>query len=194
MSPPALSALASSLLDVALPAACAGLLGRGSDALPDLPSSCGRAAGPAIGRPYRVALGFARATSPAGVVRTVHRHREGGATSTQVLRRAAPGQPLGAALAARWLGPGQAGSCWCRCPSCGAGQRPATISRCCWRQWPRYSLAHPGWRRSKDTPDGAAIRSGRRARRTNVTGAFAIRGPSQAARIEGRWVVLVTMS
>ena len=32
---------------------------------------------------------------------------------------------------------------------------------------------------------------GRRARRMNVAGAFALRDPSQAARIGGRWVVLV---
>jgi ComF family protein len=32
---------------------------------------------------------------------------------------------------------------------------------------------------------------GRRARRTNVAGAFALVGPTQAARVNGRWVVLV---
>jgi predicted amidophosphoribosyltransferase len=32
---------------------------------------------------------------------------------------------------------------------------------------------------------------GRIARRTNVAGAFALAGPSHAARVEGRWIVLV---
>jgi ComF family protein len=43
--------------------------------------------------------------------------------------------------------------------------------------------------RSRNTPPQFDL--GRIARRTNVAGAFALSGPSQTARVEGRWIVLV---
>ena len=154
------------------PAFMRGLPGGGSCPVPDLPPPAGHPARPAGRRPARPAVDDARATRPAGVVWTVLRSDEGGSSSAQVRGRAA---------ARRAAGSGRGGSLACRRRRRGSAGTGA--GRCLDVPWLE------ALERSRNTRPQFDL--GRIARRTNVAGAFALARPSPAARIEGRWIVLV---
>jgi ComF family protein len=101
--------------------------------------------------------------------------------------------PLGAAMAARWRISGAGGDLLVPVPVHAERARrrgydqavllAAEVSRCLDVPW----LA--ALKRCRDTQPQFDL--GRIARRTNVAGAFATAGQSQASRVDGRWVVLV---
>jgi ComF family protein len=101
--------------------------------------------------------------------------------------------PLGAAAAARWRVAGAGGDLLVPVPVHAERARrrgydqavllAAEVSRCLDVPWLE------ALERSRNTRPQFDL--GRIARRTNVAGAFALARPSPAARIEGRWIVLV---
>jgi ComF family protein len=181
------------LLDLALPAACAGC---GEDGEP-LCRSCRRVLEVRLGLPAGIPIGLpAPLPLPlvqlewcapfSGAVRaSLHQLKYGGE------RRLAA--PLAAGMAARWRAAGAGGELLVPVPvhAQRARQRgydqavllAAELSR---------ELSIP-WRalleRTRRTSPQFEL--GRRARRTNVAGAFALRDSREAVAVEGRWIVLV---
>ena len=193
MASPAFSTLASSLLDIALPAACAGCSAEGATLCPD----CRRALDLRLVLPSGVPIGLPSALPAplaqlewcapfSGTVRAaLHQLKYSGE------RRLA--RPLGTSLAARWLAAGAGGELLVPVPvhadrarRRGYDQAVLLATEASLRLRIPCLAALERTRRTAPQFD-----LGRRARRTNVAGAFAMRGPSQAARIEGRWIVLV---
>jgi ComF family protein len=193
MASPAFSTLASALLDIALPAACAGCSAEGATLCP----VCRRALDLRLVRPSGVPIGLPSALPAplaqlewcapfSGTVRAaLHQLKYSGE------RRLA--RPLGTSLAARWLAAGAGGELLVPVPvhadrarRRGYDQAVLLATEASLRLRIPCLAALERTRRTAPQFD-----LGRRARRTNVAGAFAMRGPSQAARIEGRWIVLV---
>jgi ComF family protein len=193
MAPRGFSAVAASLLDVALPAACAGCAAEGESLCPtcrlDLHIRLALPAGVPIGLPSAVPMPLAQLEWCApfsGTVRAaLHRLKYAGE------RRLT--EPLAAAAAARWRVVGAGGDLLVPVPIHAERARrrgydqavllAAETSRCLRMPW----LA--ALERTRSTSPQFDL--GRRARRTNVAGAFALAGPSQAGRVAGRWIVLV---
>jgi ComF family protein len=193
MTRPAFSAVASSLLDNALPAACTGCRTEGAALCPAcrprLDARLGLPSGIPIGLPSALPSPLAQLEWCApftGTVRAaLHQLKYSGE------RRLA--KPLGAALAARWLAAGAGGELLVPVP--------VHAERARGRGYDQAVLLATEASRVLGMPSIEALERtrrtapqfdlGRRARRTNVAGAFAARGSSQARRIEGRWVVLV---
>ena len=186
------SAVAASLLDMALPAACAGCSSEGEALCP----SCCRAldvrlalpAGVPIGLPAAMPVPLAQLEWCApfsGPVRAaLHQLKYAGE------RRLV--EPLAAAVAARWRVAGAGGELLVPVP--------VHAQRARHRGYDQAVLLAGEVSRRLEMPWLAALERtrntapqfdlGRRARRANVTGAFSLM-PAQAARVEGRWVVLV---
>jgi ComF family protein len=185
--------VAASLLDLALPAACPGCGAEGTA----LCRSCRRAlevrlslpAGTSIGLPAPLPLPLVQLEWCApftGVVRAaLHQLKYGGE------RRLA--LPLAEAMASRWRTAGAGG--WLVVPV------PVHAGRARQRGYDQAVLLAAAVSRQLELPWISALARerrtspqfelGRKARRANVTGAFAMRGPREAAAILGSWVVLV---
>jgi ComF family protein len=192
MTSRALSVVAS-LLDVALPASCAGCSAEGEPLCPRcrrlLDVRLALPPGVPIGLPCAMPMPLAQLEWCApfsGTVRAaLHRLKYAGE------RRLT--EPLAAAVAARWRAAGAGGELLVPVPVHSERARrrgydqsvllAAAASQCLRMPW----LA--ALDRTRNTTPQFAL--GRRARRTNVSGAFAPAGPSQVGRIRGRWIVLV---
>ncbi len=188
-----LTAAASSLLDVALPAACAGCGAEGFALCP----ACRRALAARLALPPGVPIGLPSSTpvplaqlewcAPfSGAVRAaLHGLKYAGE------RRLAA--PLAAAVAERWRIAGAGGEVLVPVPVHAERARrrgydqavllAAEASRRVQLPW------LPALERTRNTSPQFDL--GRRARRVNVAGAFALRGPAEAAHVTGRWVVVV---
>jgi len=193
MPPHLFTAAAASMLDVALPAACAGCGAEGFALCP----ACRRALEARLALPPGVPIGLSSATpiplaqlewcAPfSGAVRAaLHGLKYAGE------RRLAG--PLGAAVAARWNVAGAGGELLVPVPVHAERARrrgydqavllAAEASRRVQLPW------LPALERTRNTSPQFDL--GRPARRVNVAGAFAVRGPSEAAQVRGRWIVLV---
>jgi ComF family protein len=186
------SAVAASLLDMALPPACAGCSREGEALCP----TCRRAldvrldlpAGVPIGLPAAMPMPLAQLEWCApfsGTVRAaLHQLKYAGE------RRLV--EPLAAAVSARWRAAGAGGELLVPVP--------VHAQRAKHRGYDQAVLLACEASRRLQMPWLVALERtrytapqfdlGRRARRANVAGAFAT-VPAQAVRIEGRWVVLV---
>lgn len=193
MASRAFSAVAASLLDVALPAACAGCSAEGAALCP----TCRRAldvrltlpAGVPIGLPSAIPMPLAQLEWCApfsGAVRAaLHQLKYAGEKRLT--------EPLASAVASRWRAVGVGGELLVPVP--------VHAERARRRGYDQAVLLAGRVSHHLEMPWLAALERtrhtspqfdlGRRARRTNVAGAFALTGPSQAARIVGRWIVLV---
>ena len=187
------SVVATSLLDMALPAACAGCSSEGAA----LCTTCRQAldartslsAGVPIGLPSGVPMPLAQLEWCApfsGTVRTsLHQLKYSG-------ERRLTG-PLAAAVAARWRAAGVGGQLLVPVP--------VHAERARQRGYDQAVLLTQEVSRRLQMPWLAALKRtrrtapqfdlGRRARRANVAGAFALAEPAQAAQIRARWIVLV---
>jgi ComF family protein len=185
--------VAASLLDLALPAACPGCAAEGTA----LCGSCQQAfevrlqlpAGVPIGLPAPLPLPLVQLEWCApfsGVVRAaLHQLKYRGE------KRLAG--PLAAAMAARWLGTGAGGELLVPVP--------VHAQRARQRGYDQAVLLAAGVSRELSVPWRASLERvrrtspqfelGRRARRTNVAGAFAPRNSREAAAVDGKWIVLV---
>jgi ComF family protein len=194
-----LPSLGSSLLDMALPAVCAGCGAEGTalcrsccgslDARLDLP------AGVPMGLPAAMPLSLTQlewcAPFSGATRRALHKLKYGGEQRLAV--------PLGHAMANRWRVAGVGGDLLVPVPVHAARERvrgydqavllAAAISPRLGLPW-RAALA-----RTRHTAPQFEL--GRRARRDNVSGAFGLRGATPAARagnraaLAGRWVILI---
>lgn len=180
-------------MDMALPAACAGCGEEGAALCP----KCGLALRARLELPAGVPMGLPAAMpmplsqlewcAPfAGAVRAaLHQLKYSGERRLAV--------PLGAALAARWRAAGAGGDLLVPVP--------VHAKRAQQRGYDQAVLLAAATSAGLSMPWLAAlVRSrhtrpqfelGRQARRTNVSGAFVLAGPAQAAMVRGRWVVLV---
>ena len=187
------SALASSLLDIALPASCAGCPAEGAALCP----TCRRTldvrlalpAGIPVGLPSAMPMPLAQLEWCApfsGPVRAaLHQLKYAGERRLTA--------PLGGAVAARWRVAGAGGELFVPVPV-----HPERARR---RGYDQAVLLASEASRHLRLPWLAALDRtrntspqfdlGRRARRTNVAGAFAVAGSAQAAQVHGRWIVLV---
>jgi ComF family protein len=185
--------VATSLLDLALPAACPGCGAEGTA----LCGSCRRAfdvrlrlpAGIPIGLPAPLPLPLVQlewCAPYSGVVRAaLHQLKYGGE------RRLAG--PLAAAMAARWREAGAGGELLVPVP--------VHAQRARQRGYDQAVLLAAGVSRELRMPWRATLERirrtspqfelGRRARRTNVADAFAPRSSMDAAEVRGKWIVLV---
>ena len=193
MSARAFSTVAASILDVALPAACAGC---GEEGVA-LCATCRRALavrrelppGTPLGLPSAVPMPLAQLEWCAPFSGTVRAALHGLKYSGE--RRLT--EPLAAAVAARWRAAGAGGELLVPVPIHAERARrrgydqavllAAEVSRRLQLPW----LA--ALERTRNTSPQFDL--GRSARRVNVAGAFAVRGPSEASRVAGRWIVLV---
>jgi ComF family protein len=187
-----LARLGGSLLDLALPASCAGCGVEGAALCP----TCARQLGVRLAAPPGVPLGLPAALplplaqaewcAPfSGPLRAaLHRLKYAGE------RRAVP--ILAEAMAARWRVAGAGGDLLVPVPADAARARrrgydqafllAAAVSE-------RLELAwRPALERTRRTAPQFEL--GRRARLSNVTGAFAVR-PEAAGAVRGRWPILV---
>jgi ComF family protein len=193
MAPRGFSAAAESLLDLALPPACAGCSEEGVT----LCQACRRALDVRLALPPGVPIGLPAAMPASiaqlewcapfsGVVRAaLHQLKYAGE------RRLAG--PLAEAVAARWRAAGAGGDLLVPVP--------VHAQRARHRGYDQAVLLAAEVSRRLEMPWLAALERirntapqfdlGRRARRTNVAGAFTLAGETQAARIHGRWIVLV---
>jgi ComF family protein len=193
MTPRAFSAAAQAMLDVALPPACAGC---GAEGLA-LCGRCGRALEVRLALPPGTPIGLPSA-SPMPLTQL-----EWCAPFSGPVRAALHGlkyagerrltEPLAAAVAARWRVAGAGGELLVPVP--------VHAERARRRGYDQAVLLTMNVARGLGLPWLAALERtrntspqfnlGRRARRVNVAGAFAIRGPWEAAQVRGRWIVLV---
>jgi ComF family protein len=193
MASGALSTVAASILDLAMPASCAGC---GSEGEP-LCRKCRHALEVRLALPPGIPIGLPAAMpmplaqlewcAPfSGPVRAaLHKLKYSGERRLTV--------PLAAAMATRWRSAGAGGDLLVPVPVHAERARrrgydqavllAVEASRCLGVPW----LA--ALERTRNTSPQFEL--GRRARRTNVAGAFAPLGAAQAARVQGRWVVLV---
>ena len=182
-----------SILDMALPAFCAGCEVEGQA----LCGSCRRSLDVRLGLPPGVPLGV-KAAMPlplaqlewcapfSGVVRaSLHRLKYSGEKRLSV--------PLGEAMATRWRAVGAGGELLVPVPVHANRARlrgfdqAVLLARVAAR-----SLGLPclvALERSRNTAPQFDL--GRGERRDNVHGAFALRGPTDALAVRGRWIVLV---
>jgi ComF family protein len=182
-----------SILDMALPAFCAGCDTEG----PALCGSCRRTLDVRLALPPGVPLGL-NAAMPlplaqlewcapfSGVVRAaLHRLKYGGERRLSV--------PLAEAMAARWRAAGAGGELLVPVPVHAARARlrgfdqAVLLARSASRPLGMPCLV--ALERARNTAPQFDL--GRTARRANVHGAFVLRGPTDAAAVRGRWIVLV---
>lgn len=186
-------AFASAALDLALPPSCAGCSAEGA-------TLCGRCARPLSSRlelPPGIALGLRGEAPPTiaqlewcapftGTVRAaLHQLKYGGE------RRLAG--PLSAAMAARWRAAGAGADLVCPVPVHADRERrrgydQAVLLAEAMAQRLEMPCARL-LRRSRNTQPQFEL--GRKARLTNVSGAFDLSGQIPAGALHGRWVVLV---
>lgn len=188
-----LPAAAGSLLDMALPPACAGCGEEGST----LCRRCGLALKRRLALPPGVLLGLPAAMpmplaqlewcAPfAGAVRAaLHQLKYSGERRLSA--------PLGAAMAARWRAVGAGGDLLVPVPVHAARARQRGYDQAALlAAATSASLAVP-WQavliRTRQTRPQFEL--GRQARCTNVSGAFALASKSQEVLVRGKWVVLV---
>jgi ComF family protein len=189
----AFSAAASSFLDVAFPPSCAGCAAEGEVLCPRcrgaLDIRLGLPAGVTIGLPASMPMPLAQLEWCApfsGPVRmALHGLKYAGEQRLAV--------PLASALASRWEAAGAGGEVLVPVP--------VHADRARRRGYDQAVLLAAETSRRLGMPCVRALERrrntqpqfdlGRNARRTNVAGAFALAGPTQADRIRGRWVVLV---
>jgi ComF family protein len=187
------SAVTESILDVALPAACVGCGEEGSALCPvccralavrlDLP------AGAPLGLPSAIPMPLAQLEwcSPfSGPVRAaLHGLKYAGE------RRLA--RPLGAAVAARWKAAGAGGDVFVPVPVHAERAKRRGYDQAVLLASEVSAQLRIPWLAALDRTRNTSPQFdlGRRARRANVAGAFAVKGPAEAARVRGRWVVLV---
>lgn len=193
MASPALSAMTSSLLDMALPPACAGCSVEGvafcSSCRSALEIRLALPPGVPIGLPAALPMPLAQLEWCApfsGPVRSaLHGLKYAGE------RRLA--RPLAAAVAARWKAAGAGGELLVPVPVHAERARRRGYDQAVLLTAEAAAQLRIPWlaaleRRRNTAPQ---FDLGRRARRTNVAGAFELRGPLQAASVRGRWIVLV---
>jgi ComF family protein len=193
MRPRPFYSVAASVLDVALPAACAGC---GAEGLA-LCRRCGRALevrlalppGTPIGLPSAIPMPLAQLEWCApfsGAVRAaLHGLKYAGERRLTA--------PLGAAVAARWKAAGAGGELLVPVPVHAERARRRGYDQAFLLTAEVSRLVPLPWlaaleRRRNTSPQ---FDLGRRARRANVAGAFAVRGRREAAQVRGRWIVLV---
>ena len=193
MAPRTLSLVAASLVDMALPPSCAGCSAEGVV----LCHSCRRALDVRLGLPPGVPLGLP-ATMPlplaqlewcapfTGPVRAaLHQLKYAG-------ERRLTG-PLAAAVATRWQAAGAGGELLVPVPVHAERARRRGYDQAVLLASEASRQLHVPWlaalERTRNTAPQFDL--GRRARRANVAGAFALAGPAHAARVAGRWIVLV---
>jgi ComF family protein len=193
MASRALCDLATSLLDMALPAACAGCSIEGVALCPTccgaLNVRLGLPAGVPIGLPSALPMPLAQlewcAPFSGAVRKALHGFKYAGE------RRLAGA--LAAAVAARWKAAGAGGELLVPVPVHAERARRRGYDQAVLLTAEASRRLQLPWlgalERTRNTAPQFDL--GRRARRMNVAGAFALRDPSQAARIGGRWVVLV---
>ena len=188
-----LSATATSMLDVALPPACAGC---GEEGLALCPR-CRRGLDARLPLPAGVPMGL-----PSGLPMLIAQ-LEWCAPFSGPVRAALHGlkyagerrltEPLAAAVAARWRAAGAGGELLVPVPVHADRARRRGYDQAVLltveisRRLPMPWL--PALERTRNTSPQFDL--GRRARRANVAGAFAVRGPREAAAVRDRWVVLV---
>jgi ComF family protein len=187
------SAAASSLLDIALPPSCAGCRAEGVALCP----ACRRPLDIRLALPAGVPIGLPSAM-PVPLAQLEWCGPFSGAMRAALHQLKYAGErrlvaPLGAAAAARWRVAGAGGDLLVPVPVHAERARrrgydqavllAAEVSRCLDVPWLE------ALERSRNTRPQFDL--GRIARRTNVAGAFALARPSPAARIQGRWIVLV---
>jgi ComF family protein len=185
--------VAASILDVALPPACAGCGVEGAA----LCAACRRALAVRIELPPGTPFGLPSAV-PVPLAQL-----EWCAPFSGPVRAALHGlkyagerrltEPLAAAVAARWQAAGAGGDLLVPVPVHAERLRrrgydqavllAAEVSRRLQLPWLE------ALRRTRFTPPQFDL--GRRARRVNVAGAFDVRGAAEASRVAGGWVVLV---
>ncbi len=184
---------AASVLDMALPPACAGC---GEEGLALCPG-CRRTLDARLSLPAGVPMGL-----PSGLPMLIAQ-LEWSAPFSGPVRAAVHGlkyagerrltEPLAAAVAARWQAAGVGGEVLVPVPVHAERARrrgydqavllTVDISRRLQLRW------LPALERTRNTAPQFDL--GRRARRANVAGAFAVRGPREAALVRDRWGVLV---
>jgi ComF family protein len=184
--------LGGALLDMALPASCAGCAAEGTVLCP----GCRRAAEVRLSLPPGVPLGLPAAMpvplaqlewcAPfSGAIRVaLHRLKYSGE------RRLAA--PLADAMAARWIAAGVGGDVLVPVPVHAERARVRGYDQAVLLAAAASDRLHVPWRpaleRTRHTTPQFEL--GRRARRANVSGAFALR-PGMAAGMKGRWPILV---
>jgi len=189
----ALPTAAGRLLDVALPPACSGCGEEGSA----LCRRCGLALerrlelppGVPIGLPAAMPMPLAQLEwcAPfAGAVRAALHHLKYSGE-----RRLSA--PLGAAMAARWRAAGAGGDLLVPVPVHAERARQRGYDQAALLAADAAAGLRLPWRpvlvRTRHTRPQFEL--GRRARQSNVAGAFALTGPAQAALVRGSWVILI---
>jgi ComF family protein len=188
-----MASLVGSVLDLALPAACAGCGMEGTALCPRcrlaLQGRLELPAGVPLGLPAAMPMPLAQLEWCApfsGVVRgALHRLKYGGE------RRLAA--PLGEALAARWARSGAGGELLIPVPVHAERYRQRGYDQAALLATEASRRLKMPWRpvlrRVRHTSPQFEL--GRRARRANVRGAFSLRVPAEAGAVRGRWVILV---
>jgi ComF family protein len=187
------SAVAASLLDVALPPCCAGcsvegeaLCGRcrrSLDVRLDLPR------GVPIGLPAAMPMPLAQLEWSApfsGPVRVALHHLKYSGEQRLAV-------PLGAAIAARWRAAGAGGDLLVPVPVHAERARKRGYDQAVLLAVEASRDLGMPWLRALERRRNTSPQFdlGRNARRTNVAGAFATAGPMSASHVRGRWVVLL---
>jgi ComF family protein len=182
-----------SILDLALPAFCAGCDAEGTA----LCEACCRTLNVRLSLPPGVPLGL-KAAMPlplaqlewcapfSGVVRaSLHRLKYAGEKRLAV--------PLGEAMAARWRIAGAGGELLVPVPVHAARARVRGFDQAVLLARNASRALRMPWlvalERSRNTAPQFDL--GRNERRANVRGAFQVRGPTDALAVRGRWIVLV---
>jgi ComF family protein len=188
-----LSGVAASCLDVALPPACAGCSTEGVSLCP----ACSRALAVRLALPAGIPIGLP------SVVPATLAQLEWCAPFSGPVRAALHGlkyagerrltEPLASAVAARWRAAGAGGEMLVPVPVHAERARRRGYDQAVLLAAETGRLLElPCLRaleRRRNTPPQFDL--GRRARRANVAGAFALARAEDAARIRGRWIVLV---
>jgi len=185
--------VASSLLDAALPAACAGCSEEGEAFC----QRCRQALDVRLDLPAGVPLGLPSAT-PIPLVQLEWCAQFSGAVRAAVHQLKYSGErrlagPLAASMAARWRASGAGGELLVPVPIHTERARRRGYDQAVLLATEVSRRLQVPWltalERTRDTSPQFSL--GRRARRANVAGAFALRGPTQVAAVGGRWIVLV---
>lgn len=182
-----------SILDLALPAFCAGCGEEGTA----LCGACCRVLAVRLSLPPGVPLGL-KAAMPlplaqlewcapfSGVVRaSLHRLKYSGEKRLSV--------PLGEAMAARWRVAGAGGDLLVPVPVHAARARVRGFDQAVLLARNASRALGIPWLAALERSRNTTLQFdlGRTERRANVHGAFALRGPTDSVAVRGRWVVLV---
>ena len=189
----ALAATAKTLLDIALPPACAGCSEEGEPLCPrcrrTLASRLELPAGVLIGLPSPTPMPLAQlewCASFGGPVRmALHQLKYAGERRLAV--------PLGAAVAARWRIAGVGGELLVPVPVHAERARRRGYDQAVLLAAEASRHLRMPWLAALERQRNTAPQFdlGRQARRTNVAGAFTLSGREHVSRVSGRWVVLV---